>query len=303
MSPLPDRIIDAQCVLAAKRGAASSKVGRSHKNKGVGGHAACETWLGNLFRIAATVGLLFVLVPGARAADLDADARAVLKAMSDFMARQQTIQFTFDSSIEVITPDVQKIQYTSSGHALLVRPDKFRVSRLGGNGELDLFFDGKTATLYGPSLKTYAEVTDASSVDKLIDELEHKYGFAGPGADLLLSNAYDALMANVIDAKYLGVGIIGGVKCDHVAFRTRETDWQLWVQIGDDAVPRKFVITSKTVAAAPQYSVVVREWKTDVKVDPNEFVFKAPPETKQGAISDLASLDEFPHSTAPADSQ
>ena len=111
----------------------------------------------------------------------------------------------------------------------------------------------------GQALKIYRRLAAQVRIDQLIDELEHKYGFAGPGADLLLSNAYDTLMANVTDAKYLGTGIIGGVTCDHVAFRTHDTDWQLWVQIGPEAIPRKFIITSKTIAAAPEYSVVVTE--------------------------------------------
>lgn len=267
------------------------------------GQAACgnltrRRWLGSLARGAAIVGLTFALVPAARAGNTADDARSVLKAMADYLVSQKTIEFTFDSSIEVITPDIQKIQYTSSGHALLERPNKLRVSRLGGTGELDLFFNGETATLYGPGIKTYAEVGSASSVDQLIDELEHKYGFAGPGADLLLSNAYETLMANVTDARYLGTGIIGGVTCDHVAFRTRETDWQLWVQVGAEAIPRKFVITSKTVAAAPEYSVVVTDLKTGIKVDPSAFAFTPPPDAKKGTLADLAGLDEFPHSAA-----
>ena len=253
---------------------------------------------GSLTRVAAIIGMIFALVPAARADNAGDDARSVLKAMTDYLVSQKALEYTFDSSIEVITPEIQKIQYTSSGHAFLERPNKLRVSRLSGNGELDLFFDGKTATLYGPGNKIYAEVGSAESVDQLIDELEHKYGFAGPGADLLLSNAYDTLMENVTDAKDLGTGIIGGVTCDHVAFRTHETDWQLWVQIGAEAIPRKFIITSKTIAAAPEYSVVVTGWETGAKSEPSAFVFTPPSDAKKGTLADFAGLDEFPHSAA-----
>jgi hypothetical protein len=281
------------------RNAAWSKAASQEEARSVNS----RIWLGGLIRVVAIVALTAVMAVGARAEDTAGQARAVLKAMSDYMAGQKTIQFTFDSSIEVITPEIQKIQYTSSGRAFVERPNKLRVSRVGGTGELDLFFDGKTATLYGPGIKTYAQLSGADSIDQLIDALENKYGFAGPGADLLLSNVYDALMANVIDAKYLGTGVIGGMVCDHVAFRTRETDWQLWVEIGPNAIPRKFVITSKAVAAAPEYSVVVTGWKTDVKIDPSTFVFTPPPDAKKGTVSDLAGLDEYPHSAAPGGSQ
>jgi hypothetical protein len=241
------------------------------------------------------VGTLAAAAPPARAADSGAEARSVLKSMATYLEHQKTIEFTFDSSIEVITPTIEKIQYTSSGQAFVDRPDKLRVQRRGGTGELDLYFDGKSATLYGPGIKTYARIPGLHSIDQLIDALERQYGFAGPGADLLLSNAYQALTANVQSARYLGVGVVGGVTCDHVAFRNKETDWQVWVQIGPQAIPRKYVIISKTLAAAPEYSVVIRDWKTGMTIKPASFAFKPPADAKRGTVGDLSGLDEYPH--------
>ena len=42
-------------------------------------------------------------------------ARKILKAMSDYVAAQKVISLTFDSDIEVMTVELQKIQFTSSG--------------------------------------------------------------------------------------------------------------------------------------------------------------------------------------------
>lgn len=262
-----------------------------------------KIWFGDALRYAVIICLLVAVSTVARAADSASEAHEVFKSMADYLVKQKTIEFTFDSSIEVITPEIQKIQYTSSGHAFVERPDRIRVTRLGGTGQLDLYFDGKTATLYGPGIKTYAQIVEAKSINQLIDALEHKYGFAGPGSDLLLSNVYDAMMKGVLDARYLGTGIIGGFKCDHVAFRNQDTDWQLWVEIGPDPIPRKFVITSKTVAAAPEYTVVVRNWKTGMKINPDTFAFTPPPEAKKGTMSDLAGLDEYPHGPKPGEQQ
>ncbi len=264
---------------------------------------ALRNWLVRAVRCLAVVGFVVSVGGTARAEDTAAEARSVFRSMADYLVKHKALEFTFDSSIDVITPELQKIQYASSGHLVLERPDKMRATRLGGTGELDLYFDGNTATLYGPGIKTYAQITGAHSVDQLIDELEHKYGFAGPGADLLLTNVYDAMMAGVLEARYLGTGIIGGIRCDHVAFRNKETDWQLWVQIGDDPIPRKFIITSKTLAAAPEYTVVVKDWKTGMKIEPGTFAFTPPSGAKKGTVSDLANLDEYPHGTESGDSK
>jgi hypothetical protein len=45
-----------------------------------------------------------------------------------------------------------------------------------------------------------------------------------PGADLLLSRVYDELMADVIDAKHIGQGVVDGVECEHLAFRNPDID-------------------------------------------------------------------------------
>ena len=79
-----------------------------------------------------------------------------------------------------------------------------------------------------------------------------------PGADLLLSNSYDALVAGVKEAKHIGRGVIDGRECEHLAFRNFDTDWQLWVEVGEKPIPRKLVITSKTLNSAPQYTLRVK---------------------------------------------
>jgi hypothetical protein len=131
------------------------------------------------------------------------------------------------------------------------------------------------------------------SVDQLIDTLRGR-GMALPGADLLLGNVHDTRMADVIDAKHIGRGVIGGVECEQLAFRNQDTDWQLWVEVGANPIPHKFVITSKAVGGAPQYTLVIRDWKTDVPADEIAFAFKPPEGAKKVELDALANLDELP---------
>ncbi|XUM22969.1 DUF2092 domain-containing protein [Bradyrhizobium oligotrophicum S58] len=60
----------------------------------------------------------------------------------------------------------------------------------------------------------------------MIDALQARSGAGLPGSDLLLSDVFDELMANVIDSKHIGQGVVDGVECEHLAFRTPDTDWQ-----------------------------------------------------------------------------
>ncbi len=97
-------------------------------------------------------------------------------------------------------------------------------------------------------------------------------------------------MPDVIDVKDLGSGVIGGTECDHLAFRNKDVDWQIWIAQGDQPYPCRYVITSKQVADGPQYTVQVSNWKAGKEAAANDFGFKAPADAKKVEVKDLKNL-------------
>src|SRR3954447_11202235 len=180
--------------------------------------------------------LLAVGVPTEARSD-EAAAKSLLKAMSDYLAAQKAVSFSYDSNLEIVTEDKQKLALASSGTVTLDRPDKARVTRHGGFADIEAVFDGKTLTLFGKNSDLYAQVEVSGTIDHLVDELRDKYHRPVPGADLLLSNVYEQLMPGVTNVKDLGSGVIGGIECDHLAFRTEEVDWQIWIAQGTRPYP------------------------------------------------------------------
>ena len=148
-------------------------------------------------------------------------------------------------------------------------------------------FDGKTLTLLGKTVNLYTQVEILGTLDHLVDELRHKYNRPLPAADLLLSNAYDELMLDVVDTKDLGSGVINGVECDSLAFRKEEVDWQIWIAQGDRPYPCRYVITSKFIAGGPQYTIQVRDWKTGDEVAADDFSFKNTMNAEKIDLKDL----------------
>jgi hypothetical protein len=189
---------------------------------------------------------------------------------------------------------LQKIQFNNSGTLLQHRPNELRATRTGGYADVEFVFDGDTFTVLDKAHNRFAQSPMAGSVDQLIDQLRTKYLVEAPGADLLASNPYKQLMAGVLDAKHIGRAVVDGVECGHLAFRNHDVDWQIWIETGPKPIPRKYVITSKTVAGAPQYTLLVKDWKTDVAADPDVFAFKAPAGAKKVEFKDLSDVDEIP---------
>ena len=251
--------------------------------------------------LCVTLGAASILITAPSSASADDSAR-ILKSMTDYLGAQKTLSASFDSDIEVITPELQKIQFASSGQVKLSRPDKLRLKRTGGYADVELVYDGKTVSLYGNNAKAYVQAEAPGTVDQMIDVLQARSGFGMPGTDLLLSNAFDELTASVIDGRHIGLGVVDGVECEHLAFRTPDTDWQIWIETGDRPVPHKYVITSKTLAGAPQYTLRLRDWKTDAFADADTFVFKAPAGATKVDLDSgaMVEFDELPPGTPSA---
>lgn len=254
--------------------------------------------------LAAVLSLIVVTgtISGARADE--ADARKLLKAMSDYMAAQKAISFDYDSVLEIVTSEDQKLGLASSGAVTLNRPDKLRANRAGGFADVDMVFDGTTLSLSGNNVKLYTQIEVPGSIDNLVDTLKDKYDRPLPAADLLLTNSYDELIADVTDIKDLGSGVVNGAECDWLAFRKKDVDWQIWIAHGDTPYPCRYVVTSKKIPGGPQYTIVVRNWKSGNEVAADDFGFSKPNGSTQIDPKDLKDkMSEMPQHFKMGDAQ
>lgn len=226
------------------------------------------------------------------------EAIGIVKDMARYVGGETDITLSFDSELEVVTPQMEKLQFNSSGKAQIHRPDAFRLSRTGGYADVELLFDGKSVTVFDRNTNSYATEPVKGSIDEAIDKLRGDLMLDLPAADLMIADSFNALMADVVEAKHIGRGVINGVACEHVAFRNHDTDWQLWVEVGERPVPCKMVITSKTVGAAPQYTIRITDWHSGTQFPAGTFTFNPPADARKVAFPQLAGIDEIPPSGA-----
>jgi hypothetical protein len=233
----------------------------------------------------------------------ETDAKRLLKAMSDYLAEQKAYSFAYDTTLEVVSDDGQVLGLASSGTLTVNQPGKVHATRKGGFADVDMWFDGTTFTILGKNVNMYAQISAPGSIDHLVDVLRDKYGRTLPAADLMLSNAYDALMENVVIVKDLGSGVIGGVECDSLAFRSEEVDWQIWIAQGDHPYPCRYVITSKVIAGGPQYSIQISDWKTGSEAAQDDFTFNNAGNAQKVEVENLQGAGDLPSNFTMGDSQ
>jgi hypothetical protein len=217
----------------------------------------------------------------AQPAGIDPQAEKLLKASTAFLAAQKRFSADTRSTIEVVLASGQKLQFDNAVTLFVQRPNRLRAERRGDLVDQVFYYDGKSLTLYNPGQKYYATVGAPGTLEQMLDFARTSLDVIAPGGDLVYANAYEILMENVTSGFVVGKGVVEGVRCDHLAFRGADVDWQIWVQEGKQPLPRKFVITTKDVAGSPQFAVVMTKWNLAPQFGDSTFAFTPPKGAKK----------------------
>lgn len=248
------------------------------------GGGALARFRSRLLRAAPLAALVTAWVLAAPAAPraqgtLDADSRTVLTAMSAHLGGLRSFSVEYMAVDEVVTTDGQKLQFLHSGSLTAQRPDRLHAVRRGAAGTAEMVLDGRNLVMFGRDANAYLRLP-ATSITAAVDAV-HRLGFDAPGADLLADRPLDAATTDIVSGTHIGMTFIDGVEVHHLAFRGAEVDWQLWVTAGDRPLPLRYVIISKTVAGAPQYTLQLRNWNLAPPADAARFVFTPPAGARQ----------------------
>jgi hypothetical protein len=236
-------------------------------------------------RIVAAAALALVgALPAAFAqpAGIDPQATAILKRSMDFLAGLKAFSVEADSTIEATLTSGQKLQFDSASTVTLQRPDKLVARRAKGDVvEQSYYYDGKTLTLFNPREKYYATLKAPPTIEQALDFARDTLDVVAPAGDLLYRDAYEMLMQDTTAGFVVGKSFVGGVRCDHLAFRKADVDWQIWIQEGATPLPRKYVITSTKEAGTPDFTVLMHKWNVAPQITGGMFVFKPPQGAKR----------------------
>ena len=214
----------------------------------------------------------------------------ILQQMCDFLKSNNQFSFKAECTDDRVYTAGKKLQFAFDLEAYVQRPDKLRINAAGDLENKQFFYDGKSITLYDKSHNHYAVMEAPPSIDEAIDKAHREYGLRVALADLTGSNACALMTAGVKHALYVGEGIVRGVKCHHLAFDKKNIHWQIWIDAGEQTLPRKLIINEKRLPASPQWTAYFTEWNLSPQISESLFVFTPP----QGAIkTKFVSLKEM----------
>jgi hypothetical protein len=211
-------------------------------------------------------------------AAVDPEADRLLRSMSDYLGRQNEFTVEADGTTGTILQSGQKVQVTTHSKAYVRRPNRLTADRTGDSGgDIQIFYDGSNFTLYSKRQNAYTSLPAGKTLDATLTKVQQSGEVELPAADLLYGNVYAGLMPDVISGEYLGGSIIDGVPTHHLAFRSRDVDWEIWIEDGPRPLPKKYVITSKKMKDSPSYDVVFSNWNLAPRLSDDVFKFRPPP--------------------------
>lgn len=218
---------------------------------------------------------------------LDPQAVAALQKMGGYLRSLKTFTVHGDTTIDVVTEDGQKLQFPGSVDYRVRAPDGLQLSWKTDRKERELYYDGRTLTVYGPKNKYYATVDAPPTLHALMSDARDRYGIELPLPDLFLWGTEDAPVSALKSATFVGPARIDGSVTEQYAFRQDGVDWQLWMETGDKPLPRRLVITTTDDPAQPQYTTTLT-WNTHASLNDSTFTF-APP--KDASRIELVKVD------------
>jgi len=207
---------------------------------------------------------------------IDPQADKILHQMSAYLGGFQQFSFHIENSVDTLLPCKQKLQLSRAVDMFVKRPNRLRANIDGDRVSQELYYDGKSITLYGKDENAYASLDAPPTIDAAMDYAIESYGLVAPMVDLIYGDSYEILIENVQSGSYVGLSKVFGVECHHLAFQEPETDWQIWIENSKTTLPRKIVITYKWVTGGPQFTAFLNNWDASTPIKESIFRFKAP---------------------------
>ena len=106
--------------------------------------------------------------------------------------------------------------------------------------------------------------------------------------DLFKWGTDNSAISKITSAFDVGPSTVQGITCEHYAFRQEGEDWQIWIQLGEYPLPRKFVIRTLTDDARPQHTSDL-VWNLAPSYNEAAFAFDPPAGALRIALKDITA--------------
>ena len=221
-------------------------------------------WTAMLSRSAlAALTTIGVVACGPREPTTDAErlarGRELVQQMSARLAAATGVSVTTTEARDVVRRSGEKDRVSVTAVYTVRRPDRFHTKMAGGRG-LESWYDGKKFTVAVQQDKVFAQAPMPETIDRTLDALAERYDMALPLGDLFYSSPEKALLSDTTTGGYVGTENVGETPCYHLAFRDTGVEWELWLPVQGEPLPKRLKTVGKQRRGQPLTDVTFTEW-------------------------------------------
>jgi len=228
-----------------------------------------------------------------------ARGRALVRGLSARLGAIPQLTTTTTEIREVLRPSGVKERLEIHGLYTMRRPDRFYFKQTGGR-EWEAWYNGRKVTLAIHSQRVFAQAPMPETLDRTLDAIAERYDFAFSLADLFYSSAEKALLSDGSSGGYAGTDTVAGTPCHHLAFRDHGVEWELWLPVEGDQLPRRFKVIQTKTGGRPLTDVTFTQWNLTPSLTDATFTPHVPDDYEGIAmLQRAAAVRHLPASPAP----
>ncbi len=209
-------------------------------------------------------------------------ARDRLMEMARFLGKTDRFSASLRITYDVVQDDGQKIEFGETRELAVQRPDRIRIVATSSDGDHNsMLFDGKLITISDDAAKVYAQAPQPGDIDATVVHFVRDLQMRLPLAPLLMARSADELQRRVRSIDYVEHTDILGEPAHHIAARTANVDFQVWIADGKQPLPLRIVMNYPTAEGQPQFRADFSDWDLSPRFGKKAFKFEPADDAKR----------------------
>jgi hypothetical protein len=219
--------------------------------------------------------LALVTLDLATGSAFSAEAETRLVDMAVKLADTKQFTVAIHMKYDVLQESGQVIEFGEVRTLQVSRPEYLRVDAQQSDGDSGgLIFDGKTITQFSDTHNVYTQIDRPGDIDGAIRYAVGELGVRFPLARMLVTSFPQEIRRLTTDIDFIERNTLGPVPTDHIAGRTDDLDYQIWIR--EDNFPTRIVLTYKNAPGQPQFRADFSNWDTVPSLKRGSFTFTPP---------------------------
>ena len=216
-----------------------------------------------------------------------------LTAMSSAFKSAPAISYTATEFVDERQEGGYMLQRSEIFKVSVLRPAQFRVETEKEGKAFTLWYNAGKFVVVNAGENLTAQEDIPETLDQALAYLAQEYGASLPGGDLLHSDPFSMLLAQIESSEYVGKETIDEEVLHHFAFTQMGVTWELWVTDGATPMPRRLLIVNRQLDGDPHYESIFTDWNLEAPSDVSVFTPNVPASAKSVKMADIAKALEI----------